>query len=760
MGRTLRSVLPSSSRARALTVTSLGVASFAATLGVPVAHAAPAAPAAPLELQATGPFSANGTSSLLRVDVPALAGTTTALLPQTNVDLARSSADADSDGDLDGAQADPQRTAAAAGTTGDTSLLGQPVALQSAFASAPESEVDDPDPIVPIPLPPLLDLGLIDTAALANWISDTECVASSDPLSAADQDLADATVLEVPDVGSVVDVLPGPDGAADTEASTGLPATGGADDARAVQARAATILAGASVLNGLAGPDPLVDVDVVQSPDYTATATGLPGGATVTGDDPVVNVSIAGGAIVVLEANDVEEVTLTGLLLSDIVGGDLDDTVSDLLGDLSLQDLTALLAQLGVLDILDVSDLLADLQPVVRLSIPVSITEAADGTLARVDASLLRVEVLPPDVAGLTQPLADVLSQVLDALGLDIDEPLATVELAPVHAEAIAPAGGITCGDDSNPLEVNKVNSGPAVPGSSFDYTIAVGNVGECAMDPVRVTDTVVGPVGTTIGITEPAGATVTDLGNGDWRIDWANVGPIAPDGRTTLRVRVNVGANAPVGERFTDTVTGTASIVGGPGCTPREVTRTKVLPEPEVVGRPSGPCNITGSTKGKSHIQVYPGESFVYYVNVLNGGGEPCTNVTVVDPIDSRLIFESCSDGCTFTAPNASWNIGTLAPGQSVTLRLQVKVNPSNPASGTLANTATIDTNETPPHTVSVTGPNITTNSEESPGDPARIPNRDLARTGGSSTLPAPVLLALGLLALGSWNLRRRSIA
>jgi uncharacterized repeat protein (TIGR01451 family) len=745
----LRSVLPSFSRARALIVTGLGAAVLAATVGVPVAQAAPtrpaapAAPAAPLALRGAS-FTAFADVGMATLDIPALSP---AILPQTNVDLTRSTADADSERAV--------RTSGESATTGSSSLLGQALDIQSVRAEAPPSSTDEAT-LIPLDLSPLANIPIITTTAAANWISDAECVASDVPLSDARAFVADADVVQPDPATSIISIDPSGGALVDTRGTTGLPANGGPNDQRSVSATVVPEIGSVNVLNGLApGIASLITVEIQNDPSYTAIASGIPGGADVIGVDPILDVTIGGTSLVGINRNTVPaDGVVTDLTLADLFTGTLlTDLVTDVFGLLSIPvPPNPLTDPLGVA----VVQILDTLSPIVELSIPYTETIAADGTSASVTTDLLRVDVLAPTLTpSPLDPIAVAVQQLLAAIGAAPGQALATVELAPMEAAVTMSAGGLFCGDDDNPLEVNKVNSGPAVPGSSFDYTIAVGNVGECAMDPVRVVDVVEGPAGTTIGITEPAGATVTDLGSGDWRIEWANVGPIAPDGRTTLRVRVNVGANAPVGERFTDTVTSTASIASGPGCTPRDVTRTVVLPEPEVVGRPSGPCNITGSTKGKSHLQVYPGESFVYYVNVLNGGGEPCTNVTVVDPIDSRLTFESCSDGCTFTAPNASWNIGTLAPGQSVTLRLQVKVNDG--ATGTLANTATIDSAETPPTNVSVSGPDITTNSEQSPGNPARIPNRDLARTGGPSTIPAPVLLALGLAAVGAWNLRRR---
>lgn len=744
-------MLPSFHRSRAL-IAGLGIATIAAATGLPLASATPATPAtpsAPAALTASGPFSASADTSLLTVDIPALSP---AILPQTNVDVTHSVAAADSAG--------TPRTSGTAGTTGTSALLGAPLAVQETSATAPPSSTDSAT-LLPLDLSPLANLPVINTEAAANWISDTECIAATDPLSLARQFVADADVV-APDPGvSVLAIDPAPgEQAVDFEVSTGLPSIPGANDPRAVEAIVSPEVADVSLLNNLApGLAALLTVEVVNDAGYVVRATGLPGGATVTGNDPVLNVTLAGNQVANLVAGGTPvDSTLTELTLGDLFTGQLlTDLVTDVFAALNIPlPVTPLTDAVGIA----VVQLLDALQPVVRLSIPVSKVTSADGTTASVDAALLSVQVLAPTLtASPLDPVATALNTILGAIGAAPGQPLASVVLGPMHAEAHAPLGGITCGnpDDSNPLELQKLNSGPAIPGSSFDYTIAVGNVGDCAMSPVRVVDTLVGPAGSSVALTEPSGAVVTDQGGGTFRIEWADVGPLAPDGRTSLRIRVNVPLNAQIGDRYTDTVTSTASIVGGPNCTPRDVTRTVVLNEPAVERAPSGTCNITGSTKAKSHLEVYPGESFIYFVNVLNGGGTDCTNVTVVDPIDSRLTFESCSDGCVFSAPNASWNIGTLRPGQSVTLRLQVKVNQG--ATGNLANAATIDTDQGGPTVVRVDGPLITTNTVLSPNVPARIPDRDLARTGGDPALPLPVVLGLAIAGLAAWQLRRRAI-
>src|SRR5207244_4390165 len=113
-------------------------------------------------------------ASLLTLDIPSL---TPSVLPQTNVDLAHSTANVESDADVDTAKAGVQRSIGVAGTTGKTTVLGAPIALQVNKASAPASEANE-NVLIPLDLSPLLNLPVIRTSALANWISDTECVAA------------------------------------------------------------------------------------------------------------------------------------------------------------------------------------------------------------------------------------------------------------------------------------------------------------------------------------------------------------------------------------------------------------------------------------------------------------------------------------------------------------------------------------------------------------------------------------------------------
>jgi|GEM_PF-7089929 uncharacterized repeat protein (TIGR01451 family) len=729
----------------------------------PPAHAgpaAPSAPAAPVALNDNGPIFATAEGSLITLEVP---GISPSILPWTAVDLARSVATADSDADLDDARDGAQRSAAIAGTTGDTALFDNPIEIQSTFASAPEDQAFR-DVLIPVPASPLLDLEVIRTSAEASWVSDTECVASDTPMSLADQALADLTLLEIGEGQTLVELdTDDEDGAVDTEAETRL-VPAGAEGFRAVQARTTTTVTSLNLFNGLADEGSAIQADVVQSPDYTVQASGLPGGASVTGEQPVVAVTIGGETLITLDQrNETGEAVITDLVLGDLIDLDSEEALlEDLLLDLGLP--AELAGAFGDVEDAVVIEALAALQPIVRLSMPYSETIAADGTSASVEGALLRVEVLPPDPfpAGqldpVLEPLRDGINQFLEALGAELGEPIVQLDLAPFAASVEAPAGGIDCGDgsdDDNPLrELNKHASATEVaPGATFDYSISVPNRGPCTITDLVVTDIVTGPG--TIESVEPDG---TIDGN---TVTW-ELGELAPGDTVELTVTVRVNDDAQDGDSFDDEVTASGDCDGQPV---EEDDRVDDIPK--VVDDFTGPCNVQFSNKDASHEQVMPGQAFAYYVHAFNTGGEACTDVTVTDTLDDRVTFVDCNRDCTNEGQEVTWTLDELASGSSASFTVVVRVNED--ASGTLANTAIIDPANGDPKTVESTGPVVGDTSIPKdpapaqrglPADfvadrPATAPSGTLPKTGaGVATAAAGLLAAAGI---GLQALRRR---
>jgi uncharacterized repeat protein (TIGR01451 family) len=673
------------------------------------------------------------------LDIPSLSP---ALLPQTNLDIAPSAAQADSDADLDADQSGGQRSAAIAGTTFGSNLLGTAVDVQTTRASAPASEANE-ETLIPIDLAPLLDLPVVNTAAAANWVSDTQCVAAGTPLSAANQNLADLTLIEPAAGQSVVNLdTDAGDGAADSQVATYLASIEGPGDARAVQAHATTDVSSANVLNGLSGPGSAIAVDVVQAPSYIVSASGLPGGASVTGDRPVVNVSIAGEPLITLDdSNPTVDATITDLVLGDLIdvtGPGVLSGPGGLLDDLGLGALNPVVNPIEA----GVQTALAELQPIVRLSIPYQQNINPNGTSASVEGAILRVELLPPAALGATGPIAEAVNQILAALGADVSQRLLLLEIGPIAASVTAPAGGIDCGEDNPLRELNKHASAAEVAaGGTFDYNISVPNRGPCALTNVVVTDTITGPAFEIIG-TEPSGTV-----NGG-TVTW-NIGNLAVNETVNLRITVRVSPDAPDGATFDDAVTATGN------CDGRPVRQDDTLNDIPTVKRDfEGPCNVQFSNKDTSHLQVTQGQTFSYYVHVFNSGAEACTDVVVTDTLDSRVTFVSCNQGCDNSGQDVTWTIDSVPGGSSTVLAVVVRVNAD--ATGVLENTAIIDPGNGDPKTVSVVGPPIgDTSVINDPISPRRGPSGPMPSTG--AMVPLALATALGAGAYALLTLRRR---
>src|SRR5690606_11773028 len=109
------------------------------------------------------------------------------------------------------------------------------------------------------------------------------------------------------------------------------------------------------------------------------------------------------------------------------------------------------------------------------------------------------------------------------------------------------------------------------------------------------------------------------------------------------ITITVQVPTTAKDGDDFDDNVTVTADCDGRPISQDDEVVDT-----PEVKTNFRGECSVQFSNKDASHLQVFPGQTFSYYVHAFNSGAEPCNNVTIVDTLDDRVSFVSCNKNCT----------------------------------------------------------------------------------------------------------------
>lgn len=681
---------------------------LASIVAGPAATAAPTAPA-----QSTTGWSGSGSSSLLDVDVniPAVDPAHVILSPVS------SSVDAD---------AAPNSIADAANL--DAGLLDDNIPLDDLLTQANQEAPPDnaeptvDGPLIPVPVEPLLDLGVSTSSAHARWLGAGVCPAEGEYLTNSFNETAGADVLVLGEDAdgtnqSVVSLVAPEGGVTGTQNTIFM--TGGGT-ARGLTSESYTQVAEASLLEGT----PLeLHVSVSDIPTLTATADGTPGGASVTYNDPLVTIEAGeGGALEPLEdLGDVLNELLKETILTELVGDGLVDAV--------VQELLTALGDPVVVEYGVGSETLTQ-------------TTAANGTSASGDVSVLRlhISVLPVDTV--SNPLLLPIAQLLAELGLSDIE--ANIDLGPMSAEVVVPVGGISCPPVDNPLrDVHKdVTQAEVPPGGQFDYVLTIPNRGPCTLTDVVVTDTMTAPPGTTV-TSDPA-ADATDGNTYTW-----NVGELAPNETFTITMTVQVPDDAPDGFVFGDDLTAAGNCDGTP------VDHTVHLDAPEVSDDFTGPCDLGQSNKSASHLEVMEGQTFNYFVHVFNQGAEPCTGVTVSDTLSDNLGFVSCTYNCTNDGQAVNWSGLTVPGGSGLTLTITVTNNA--PVGTTLENTAVIDSPDDPtgPHTVTHSGPQVTDRSVPAPPKPAtRGVKGPLPRTG--SELPI-ALGAFGLMALAGLAVRRR---
>jgi uncharacterized membrane protein len=310
------------------------------------------------------------------------------------------------------------------------------------------------------------------------------------------------------------------------------------------------------------------------------------------------------------------------------------------------------------------------------------------------------------------------------------------------------PLGGITlaCGS-GNPLR--ELQIGPSalqtVAGSTFTYTIAVSNRGDCMLDHVGIVHTVQGPPGSSIVGSTPKADSVSGL-----TATWKDIGPMAPGEVKVLVVSVKAPAGAADGSKYTGKVDATATSGSD------TFKQTALVSGPQVRVTGTGSCSLVGSKTGASHKEVKGGEAFNVYISLLNSGGVPCRNVSVALPMDDSLQFVKCTNSCSVDGRTIRWTIAEIGPGSSRTLVATLRVPTGATAGTTYRHDVKITTNGNA-LTRSATGPVVSGSSILAPFLAAAFPGTsvlgaELPRTGAYISL----LVLIGLALFGSGTILR----
>lgn len=607
------------------------------------------------------------------------------------------------------------------------------VALSTAEALSPAPTVAEPTELLSLPaaLAPVGQAQLLPSNAQAQ----TTSVASACPtgngalISEGRAQVANVQLLSPAAGQSVVQVggTSPTEGVTDVLSQTGLVAPSGGAAGRGLVTTSNASLAPLTLFKGIPGAQ--TTIEVLRNLQLKATATGGTGSSLFYGF-----IDAAGNPVP--DSEEVLRINDTVLTSEQVLGGDglqLSLGVADVFIGApahALDDDPTTDPTVGSTTVAGAVDL-------VRVTVPGTVTVGSTLPVAA-DSPLAPVlnPVLQPVVAAL-DPVLTAVQSGLAAAGLGV----ADVRYGHLEALSTAPAGGIACGDGDNPFrEAFKDASAEGVaPGQTFEYVVRFPNRGTTPVTGVKVVDTFTGGP-PPLQLVSSVPAPTSRSGN----VLTYDIGTVQPGEFVDVSFVFRVPAGAPNGTEYRNRAVITGTYEGRP------VSQEVEVEAPTVIATPTGPCDVSLSTKYASNLRVVTGQEFAYYVNASNTGGAACTGVVVRDTLVAGTSFVSCSDGCTRSGQDLTWRLGTLAPGASATLQVVVKVTAT---SGTLPNLAVITTDSGSTARPTTPGPVVSPVSVGSPGKPAGCPAtgclegppEDLPRTGGSGVLALGALVLVG---------------
>jgi uncharacterized repeat protein (TIGR01451 family) len=132
---------------------------------------------------------------------------------------------------------------------------------------------------------------------------------------------------------------------------------------------------------------------------------------------------------------------------------------------------------------------------------------------------------------------------------------------------------------------------------------------------------------------------------------------------------------------------------------------------------RDEGQTDTDSGTYAQTASAV-PGDYVDYQISYTNSGTAPANNVFVTDALAAGQTFVSCSNSCSQSGSTVTWSLGTVNPGVTVVVDVEVQLDATfsqttttihNVANGCIGSATTNCTTTTPPTTVTVTAaPNL----------------------------------------------------
>jgi uncharacterized repeat protein (TIGR01451 family) len=279
----------------------------------------------------------------------------------------------------------------------------------------------------------------------------------------------------------------------------------------------------------------------------------------------------------------------------------------------------------------------------------------------------------------------------------------------------------ITTRDREADLSLAKSAPGTVDRGGQITWNVDVTNNGRDASTGSTVVDSI--PAGVTNVATSTPGCTVTVA---DVTCD---VGALAV-GETT---RITLTGNAP--STFSASVVNSATVTGDdPDPVPTNNTGTSTTVTPPPPNAPAPRYDVS-MTKTASDATVTVGDTVTYSLVARNLGPDAAPGVVVTDTVPSELDVQNVSSSqgtCTVSGNRISCAVGTLAPGQTVTVTVRAKAIKA----GATTNVGTVVPPPLPPGTTPVDPP--ANNTDDADVTIAKKPTLGLTKTANRRTIVA----------------------
>ncbi|UOQ90603.1 hypothetical protein MUN74_06745 [Agromyces endophyticus] len=233
-------------------------------------------------------------------------------------------------------------------------------------------------------------------------------------------------------------------------------------------------------------------------------------------------------------------------------------------------------------------------------------------------------------------------------------------------------------------LSVDKTGPATATAGTDITYTIAIQNHGPSTATGVVVTDDLSAGV-QILAVSGTGGATCNAGVPGDsTRPTRCSFGNLAPNAARTMTIDVRILPDF-IGPLHDDARV-SSDTFDDDLANNLDTVATEVAASADL-----------SITKSDSPDPVIAGDPLTYTITVHNAGPSTATDVEITDELPDGTSFVEGVDGngatvCALVQPgDVVCDLGTMAPGATVTVYLTVDTSPSLPADAVLVNTATV---------------------------------------------------------------------